>query len=133
MYHSTRHYTNGATMNPDLLAYLPIIITMWTGMNLSWGLFVGLSINHIMQYSDVHHGGHRESDQTIHAAVWVCNAVLFLYLFLISGYMTQCADFILVFDVFVTSFLTYITFGIVKWYHVCAHVPAIRVGHMRMV
>ena len=116
-------------MAPELLTYLPIIITAWTSLNLSWGLFIGLAIDRIMRYSDNHHRGHRHSDQNIHAAVWMCNAVLFLYLYLISGYMTQCADFILVFDVFVTSFFAYITVAISKWYTTCAHMPEQSIKH----
>lgn len=112
-------------MTSDILAYLPVVITAWTSLNLSWGLFTGLAIDRIMRYSDNHHGGHRTADQTVHAAVWVCNAILFLYLYLISGYMVQCADFILVFDIFVTSFLVYTTIGISKWYTMCAHLPRV--------
>lgn len=116
-------------MAQDLLVYLPFIITAWTSLNLSWGLFTGLAIDHIMRFSDKRHGKHRTSDQTIHAAVWVCNAILFLYLYLISGYMVQCADFILVFDVFVTSFLVYTNLIISKWYTICAHIPSAAVVH----
>ena len=112
-------------MTSDILTYLPVVITAWTSLNLSWGLFVGLAIDRIMRYSDNHHGGHRTADQTIHAAVWVCNAILFLYLYLISGYMVQCADFILVFDIFVTSFLAYTTLGVARWYTICAHLPVV--------
>lgn len=105
------------------LVFLPTIITAWTSLNLSWGLFTGLAIDRIMKYSDKYHGGHRNSDQTIHSAVWVCNTVLFLYLFLLPVYLQQCADFVLVLDIFVTSFLTYLTVGISKWYSICAHMP----------
>lgn len=114
---------------PDMLVHLPLIIIAWTSLNLSWGIFTGLSIDHIMRFSVRHHGHFRAADQSIHAAVWVCNAMLFLYLYLISGYMTQCADFILVFDIFVTSFFVYVNTIIVRWYNICAHVPPGGVAH----
>lgn len=113
----------------DLLVYLPLIITAWTSLNLSWGIFTGMSIDHIMRFSERHHGKHRAADQSIHAAVWVCNAMLFLYLYLISGYMTQCADFILVFDVFVTSFFVYVNVVISRWYNICAHLTPDNIAH----
>jgi hypothetical protein len=82
-----------------------------------------------MQYMDSHHGGHRKSDQAVHAAIWICNTVLFLYLFLVSGYVAQCADFVLVFDIFVTSFLAYINIGVGKWHEACAHVSTKYASH----
>jgi hypothetical protein len=116
-------------MSADLLVHLPFLIIAWTSLNLSWGIFTGLAVDKIMQYQDIHHGSHRQSDQTVHAAIWICNSMMFLYLFLVSGYVAQCADFVLVFDIFVTSFLAYINIGVGKWYSVCAHLPIIRRRH----
>ena len=106
-------------MLTDLLVYLPLVILIWTSFNLAWGVFTGLAVDHVMKYSDLHHGGHRESDQTIHAAVWICNAILFMHLFVAARFIPQCTDLALVFDIFATSFLIYVNVALSRWYNMC--------------
>jgi hypothetical protein len=100
----------------NILCELPNLIFVWTGLILSWGIFTSAAISKLMEFSIKIRCSYRKSDVIYKYVMLASNALVFVFLFFVPHIIPSITDVVIVFDVFMTGFLIYITVGLVRWY-----------------
>lgn len=105
------------TYTSTILELMPLIISIWTGVTLAWGMFAGCWCDILLHSSDdtlVH-----AEDKSYLISIWVANALIFLFGFIVPltapSVHQSVGDAILVLDVFYCVFLTVCTVELIKW------------------
>jgi hypothetical protein len=99
----------------SFLISFPLIVSIWSGIAVVWGIAVGLWMKRIM----THTSSHRIDDLNYQRCVWAGNALIFTLSFIIPwtapSMWLAYGDSIIVLNIFYTAFLAVSTFGLIKW------------------
>lgn len=99
------------------LLYIPLVISILTGLTLTWGVFIGCWLDYtIRSPAHVHH---RTDDDIYELSIWCANIVIFILGFMVPiitpGFRSSIGDAVVVIDVFYASFLVLCTINLLRW------------------
>lgn len=104
-------------ISETLLTNLPLIILIWTGITLSWGIYLSTILNTMIKFATIHKGGYRKEDMYCLNCVRAANALLFVYLFATPAFPMPFSDAIIPINIFLNVTFVKYTLDVVRWYH----------------
>lgn len=100
----------------QILSNLPVALTWWTAITLSWGVYMLFAYNTMMKYADQHEGGRREVD--VHNAQFIKGVIIILALSLALGPMiVNFSDVLIVANVFINLVFVIQTITLSRWWN----------------
>ena len=100
-----------------ILEFIPLVISVWSGLTLAWGVYVGVWFDKLLTTSS--NDTHREEDEAYILCIWGANILIFLLGFVVPiatpSIRGSIGDAVLVLNVFYTSFLIFCTVLLARW------------------
>jgi hypothetical protein len=100
-----------------ILEFIPLVISIWSGLTLAWGVYVGVWFDNLLTSSTSE--SQREEDQAYILFIWGANIMIFLLGFVVPiatpSIRGSIGDAVLVLNVFYTSFLIFCTVLLARW------------------
>ena len=104
-------------ISETILSNLPLIILIWTGITLSWGVYLSTVLSTMIRFARIHKGGSRVEDRHCLNCVNASNALLTLYLFVAPIFVVPFGDAIIVINIFLNTIYIKYTVDVARWYH----------------
>lgn len=99
-----------------LVGNLPGLLSMWTALTLSWGIYTAFAYGKMLNLVNKYHGG-RSSVGTCNFATMVgANLMVAAYLLFESSFVNFAGDAITVVNIFYNAYLTYVSISLCQWW-----------------
>lgn len=100
----------------SLVTNLPGLLSMWTALTLSWGIYTAFAYGKMLNLVNKYYGG-RSSVGTCNFATMVgANLIIAAYLLSESHFVNFAGDAITVVNIFYNAYLTYVSISLAQWW-----------------
>lgn len=99
-----------------LVGNLPGLLSMWTALTLSWGIYTAFAYGKMLNLVNKYYGGRSSTGTCNFVSMVGANVLLAAYLLSETHLVNLAGDSIIVVNIFYNAYLTFVSISLAQWW-----------------